>query len=55
MSCRCGFLQSEVKTLLQRLEEMDIPDPTDGIYKDKFSSLLCMWDVNGVLKNVIVV
>ena len=33
--------------LLQRLEEMDIPDPTDGIYKDKFSSLFvyvgCKW------------
>ena len=54
-TCRCGFLQSEVKMLLQRLEEMDIPDPTDGIYKDKFSSLLCMWCVNVVLKNFIVV
>ena len=27
---RCGFLQTEVKTLFQCLEDMDIPDPSDG-------------------------
>ena len=28
--CRCGFLQAEVKILLQCLEDMDIADPSDG-------------------------
>ena len=27
---RCGFLQTEIKVLLQSLEDMDIPDPADG-------------------------
>ena len=27
---RCGYLQTEIKTLLQSLEDMDIPDPSDG-------------------------
>ena len=32
--CRCGFLQTEVKILLQCLEDMDIADPSDGSYNE---------------------
>ena len=37
---RCGFLQTEIKVLLQSLEEMDIPDPADGT-NDRNVTLLC--------------
>jgi hypothetical protein len=48
---KCGFLQGEIQTLLQRLEEMDIPDPTDETLLQGSSLAQSLHDVLCCLQN----